>query len=66
DTASYFSFYDVSYYVGTVLGTAAYGTVYAITNDLRYTIIAIGSFFVAGLLLLSRVPTHETAAQASR
>lgn len=66
DTASYFSFYDVSYYVGTVLGTAAYGTVYAITNDLRYTIIAIGSFFMAGLLLLSRVPTHETAAQASR
>ena len=59
DTASYFSFYDVSYYIGTVLGTAAYGTVYALTGDLRYTIVAIGSFFLAGLLLLARVPREE-------
>jgi len=59
ETASFFSFYDVSYYVGTVLGTTAYGIVYAITEDLRYTIIAIGSFFVLGLLLLWRVPKEE-------
>lgn len=59
DTASYFSFYDVSYYIGTVLGTAAYGAVYALTGDLRYTIVAIGSFFVFGLVLLFRVPTTE-------
>ncbi|MBK9289987.1 MAG: MFS transporter [Flavobacteriales bacterium] len=59
DTASFFSFYDVSYYVGTVLGTAAYGTVYAVTGDLRLTIIAIGSFFVLGLILLMRVPKEE-------
>jgi UMF1 family MFS transporter len=56
DHASYFSFYDVSYYLGTVLGTAAYGLVYQITDDLRNTIIAIGSFFVVGLILLLRVP----------
>lgn len=61
DTASFFSFYDVSYYVGTVLGTTAYGIVYALTDDLRSTIIAIGSFFVLGLLLLWRVPRNEVS-----
>ena len=64
DTASFFSFYDVSYYVGTVLGTAAYGTVYAVTGDLRLTIIAIGSFFVLGLILLMRVPKEEVPVAA--
>ncbi len=49
DHASYFSFYDVSYYVGTVLGTAVYGAVFAITGDLRNTVIGIGLFFVMGL-----------------
>lgn len=59
--ASYFSFYDVSYYLGTVLGTAAYGLVYQVTGDLRDTVVVIGSFFVAGLLLLLRVPREEVA-----
>lgn len=60
DTASYFSFYDVSYYIGTVLGTVIYGLVYQLTGDLRYTIVALGSIFVAGVLLLLRVPKEET------
>lgn len=59
DHASYFSFYDVSYYLGTVLGTAAYGTVYAFTGDLRDTVIAIGAFFILGFVLLWRVPAGE-------
>ena len=59
DHASYFSFYDVSYYLGTVLGTALYGIVYMITGDLRYTVVAIGSFFIAGFVLLWRVPKEE-------
>lgn len=59
DHASYFSFYDVSYYVGTVLGTFAYGLVYQLTDDLRNTVIIIGSFFVVALVLLSLVPRKE-------
>jgi len=62
DHASYFSFYDVSYYLGTVLGTASYGLVYQATQDLRNTVIAIGGFFVVGLVLLLRVPREEVAA----
>lgn len=64
DHASFFSFYDVSYYLGTVLGTAAYGAIYAITGDLRDTIVVIGAFFVAGALLLWRVPKTETVLAA--
>jgi UMF1 family MFS transporter len=61
DHASYFSFYDVSYYVGTVLGTFAYGLVYQVTGDLRNTVIFIGGFFVVGLILLALVPRAEVA-----
>lgn len=64
DTSSFFSFYDVSYYLGTVLGTFAYGLVYQLTGDLRDTIIAIGSFFVLGVILLLRVPKEEDAVTA--
>ncbi len=60
DHASYFSFYDVSFYLSTVLGTFAYGAVYQITDDLRNTIVTIGSFFVIGLVLLLRVPKEES------
>lgn len=62
DHASYFSFYDVSYYLGTVLGTAVYGAVYTITGDLRDTVVGIGLFFVLGLFLLWRVPKEERPA----
>jgi UMF1 family MFS transporter len=59
DHASYFSFYDVSYYVGTVLGTFAYGLVFQLTGDLRNTVIIIGSFFVVALVLFFLVPRVE-------
>lgn len=65
DTSSFFSFYDVSYYLGTVLGTFAYGLVFQLTGDLRDTIIAIGSFFVLGVVLLLRVPKEEEAIVAA-
>ncbi|HRH37686.1 MAG TPA: MFS transporter, partial [Flavobacteriales bacterium] len=65
DTASFFSFYDVSYYLGTVLGTFSYGAVYALTGDLRNTILAIGSFFVIGMILLLRVPKNGSVATGS-
>ncbi len=56
---SYFSFYNVCYYMGTVVGTFAYGLVFQLTGTLRASIFAIGSFFVIGLILLLLVPKHE-------
>jgi len=61
DHACYFSFYDVAYYVGTVLGTFAYGLVYQVTGDLRDTVVVIGGFFVVAMFLLSSVPRREKA-----
>lgn len=61
DHASYFSFYDVSYYLGTVLGTLAFGLVFHLTGDMHNTVIAIGSFFIAAFLLLLLVPARESA-----
>ena len=63
DHASYFSFYDVCDKVGTVLGTALYGFIEALTGSMRNSIIALTILFVLGLLLLLRVPRNKLAAQ---
>jgi UMF1 family MFS transporter len=56
DTASYFSFYDVSEKIGIVIGMFMYGYVAQITGSMRYSILFLVTFFVAGLILLYRVP----------
>jgi UMF1 family MFS transporter len=60
---SYFSFYNVCYYLGTVLGTFAYGLAFQLTGTLRASIFAIGSFFVIGLIMLWFVPKEEVLIQ---
>lgn len=62
DHASFFSFYDVSFYLATVLGTLSFGIVNQFTGDIRNTVIAIGSFFLLGALLLLRVPREKNIA----
>lgn len=59
DHASYFSFYDVSNYVGTVIGTFVYGFIFHVTGDLRNTVLGIATFFVLGLAVLFTVPKKE-------
>ncbi len=54
DVTSYYSFYDVLYKSSIVVGTLAYGAVDNITGNLRYSVLALGIFFVIGLLILSR------------
>jgi len=59
DHASYFSFYDVCDKVGIVLGTLTFGLIFELTGSLRNSVLALGSFFVFGLLLLLLVPKVE-------
>ncbi len=59
DHASYFSFYDVTEKLGIVLGTFFFGIIEAITGDLRFSVISIGVFFLAGFILLWFVPKEE-------
>jgi len=65
DHASFLSFYDVTFYLATVLGTFVFGLVNQLTGDLRNTIVAIGVFFVLGAVLLLRVPRAHVLAPAS-
>ncbi|RXR19289.1 MFS transporter [Flavobacterium amnicola] len=59
DTASYFSFYDVTEKVGIVIGMSVYGIIYQVTGSMRNSIVFLGIFFVIGLLLLLRVPKND-------
>jgi MFS transporter, UMF1 family len=56
DHTSFFSFYDVLEKLATVAGTFSFGIIEAITGSMRYSVLAIGIFFVIGsffmLLLL--------------
>jgi UMF1 family MFS transporter len=52
DTASYFSFYDVMDKVSTVAGTFVFGIVEQITGGMRNSVLALGVFFIASLIIL--------------
>jgi UMF1 family MFS transporter len=56
DTASFFSFYDVSEKVGIVIGMLVYGLIDQITGSPRFAIVFLAIFFISGLLLLLRIP----------
>lgn len=59
DTASYFSFYDVTEKLAIVIGTFIYGTVEHITGSMRNSILALLIIFVIGLMLLYRIPSRK-------
>ena len=61
DTTSFFSFYDVAEKIGIVIGTFMYGYIAQLTGSMRTSIIFLGIFFLAGMLLLIRVPKKEKA-----
>ena len=52
DHASFFSFYDVTYYISVVLGTFSYGFVEQLTNDMRLNTLVMASFFIIGFVFL--------------
>ena len=56
DTASYFSFYDVSEKIGIVIGMLLYGVIAQLTGSIRFSILFLILFFVLGVILLLRVP----------
>ena len=56
DTASYFSFYDVSEKIGIVIGMSIYGIIDQVTGSMRNALVFLGLFFLIGLILLMRIP----------
>ena len=52
DTASYFSFYDVTEKLSIVVGLFTFGLVESLTNEMRNSALVLDVFFIIGLLLL--------------
>jgi UMF1 family MFS transporter len=56
DTASFFSFYDVTEKVGLIIGLLSFGYIEGTFGTMRTSILALITFFIIGLVLLLRVP----------
>ena len=54
DTTSYFSFFDVTEKSAIVIGMCSFGLINEITGSQRNSVLAIGLFFIIGLVLLYR------------
>jgi UMF1 family MFS transporter len=55
DTTSFFSFYDTTEKIAIVMGTASYGIIEEITGSMRNSVFSLGTFFVLGFILLTRL-----------
>jgi UMF1 family MFS transporter len=55
DTASFFSFYDVTEKIGIVIGMLLYGAIDQIFGSMRYSVVFLTIFFIGGIFLLLRV-----------
>jgi MFS transporter, UMF1 family len=60
DTTSYFSFYDVLEKVAIIIGTFGFGFIEQLTGSMRSSVLFLGLFFIAGLLILLRVRIAHT------
>lgn len=52
DHTSYFSFFDVMEKLATAGGTFSFGLIESITGNMRYSVLAIGIFFLIGLVII--------------
>lgn len=52
DHTSFFSFYDVMEKLATVAGTFSFGMIEALTGSMRFSVLAIGIFFIIGIVFL--------------
>lgn len=65
DTASFFSFYDVTYNVSIVVGTFAYGLIEQITGSMRNSTLALAAFFIIGMIFLTQVKMKNVTTQST-
>jgi MFS transporter, UMF1 family len=63
DTASFFSFYDVSEKIAIVIGMFSFGFITELTGSQRTSVLALMIFFIIGLFLLlyTKAAEKETA-----
>ncbi len=59
ENSSFFSFYDVTDKIATVIGTATFGAVASVAGGFRGSALALMVYFLIGLALLSRVRNYK-------
>jgi len=59
DHTSYYSFYDVIEKFSVVIGTFVFAAVNDITNNMRFSALALAVFFIIGLILIKRIPSKH-------
>jgi len=52
DTASFFSFYDVTEKIAVVIGMFSFGYITELTGSQRNSVLTLGAFFLVGLIIL--------------
>ncbi|MDR6944389.1 MFS transporter [Mucilaginibacter pocheonensis] len=65
DTASYFSFYDVTEKLSIVVGLFTFGFVEAITHEMRDSALVLDCFFAVGFILLISLMVVETRVRSA-
>lgn len=65
DTASFFSFYDVTEKIAIVIGLTAFGYIEELTNDMRNSVLSLITFFCLGLILLLSALYKQTKLRAA-
>ncbi len=59
DTTSYFSFSDVVYKLSIVSGTFIFGLVDNITNNMRYSVLALAFLFLTGFFFMWNIKSEK-------
>ena len=52
DTASFFSFYDITEKLAIVIGSLSYGLIDQVTGSMRNSMLFMSLFFIGGFILL--------------
>jgi MFS transporter, UMF1 family len=68
DTASYFSFYDITEKIAIVLGSFSYGLIEQLTGSMRNSMLCMTVFFITGLVILqtTRFKLHNKEKMVSQ
>ena len=60
DTASFFSFYDITEKLAIVIGSLSYGLIDQVTGSMRNSMAFMSVFFILGFILLQTAKLKQT------
>ena len=55
DTATYFSFYDVTEKIAIVCGTIIFGVLISLTGSMQWSVLSLGLSFVVAFLIINKI-----------